>query len=87
MWCSSSGTRDDLTPEHPMTITVLTHKIHPLGGYYLAQQDDGSYLAGRSPDSARTFENAQAVFDWFHEFAMDGSHWAWNICYEIEDYL
>lgn len=68
-----------------MPNTLIASKNHPLGGFFLAQCADGSFLAGKSEDTARTFASARAVYDFYHSAAAEGSHTAWNICYHIED--
>lgn len=70
-----------------LVFSVLLHKTHPLGGCFLARLDDGRFLAGRDETSAKVFEDARAVHEHFHPLAQRGSHWAWNLCYAVEDHI
>lgn len=70
-----------------MTIEVLINHKNPIGACYLARTEDGVFLAGRSADCAKQYPDAQAVVDTFKPFADQGAHWAWNLCYFIEDYV
>ncbi len=70
-----------------MDQTVIGSKEHPLGGFYLAKRADGVWLAGRTPDTAREFVSASAAYDWFHPQAVSGVHWAWNLCYLLEEHV
>jgi hypothetical protein len=68
------------------TVAVLAHHTHPLGACYLARQGQ-LFLAGRTPETARTYPNAQAIIDAYRDQAEAGTHWAWNLCYLAEDHL
>lgn len=68
-----------------MEAKIIGQKHHPLGGFYVAQLADGRLLAGRSSQQARVFADAQAVYDHHHPIALTGAHWAWNICYLVQD--
>lgn len=70
-----------------MSYLVLAQSHHPLGGFFLAQQDDSTLLAGRDEASARPYADAQALYDNMYEFAMRGHHWAWNLCYEAQTFV
>ncbi len=69
-----------------MTLEVLIQHAHPLGACYLAR-DGQAYLAGRSPESAKRFPDARAVYDAYRPWADEGLHWAWNLCYFVEDHI
>jgi len=66
-------------------IKIVSQSAHPLGGHFLALRPDGQWLAGKDEARARPFDSAQAVVDAFHPLALAGAHWAWNICYAVED--
>lgn len=70
-----------------MHCTIIGHKTHPLGGFYLAHCADGAWLAGTSEASARKFGSAQVAYDTFKPLSAEGCHWAWNLCYLLEDHL
>lgn len=65
-------------------IYVIAQKSHPIGGFYLARLSDGTFRAGRTDDSARCYPSFQNLYDTMRSLARNGSHWAWNICYELE---
>ncbi len=68
-----------------MTVQVLEYKQHPLGGFYLALDGAGRVFAGRTAERTQTFATARAAYDHFLGWALAGEHWAWNLCYGLQD--
>jgi hypothetical protein len=68
-----------------MIDSIIEEKTHPLGGFYLARAYDGRLVAGRDRRTAARFQTAEAVYEAFLPFVEEGAHWAWNICYAVED--
>jgi hypothetical protein len=67
-----------------MSYALLAHSSHPLGGFFLARLPDSTFLAGQDEASARVYESARCLYDSMYPLAINGHHWAWNLCYEIE---
>lgn len=66
---------------------ILAQRDHPLGGFFLARLPDGKFEAGRTENTASRYPSLQAVYDTMYQLASNGSHWAWNICYEVESLI
>ena len=43
--------------------------------------------AGREKEKALTFASLRLAYEFHRPFADEGQHWAWNICYALEDSL
>ncbi len=66
---------------------VLLDKPSPVtGASYVEQLPTGEILAGRRKETTTKFANARAAYEHYLPLA-DGHHWAWNICYTLEDCL
>lgn len=58
------------------------------GGSYVELFDDGRVKAGQHESTATLFDSADQAYTHFRPMAVGSSgHWAWNICYILEDYL
>lgn len=67
---------------------VLIEKKHASGGSYVELLDHGRVKAGQYEATAKMFESADAAYTHFRPMAVGAhGHWAWNICYVLEDHI
>lgn len=67
---------------------ILLNKMTKNHGSYVEVFGDGKVKAGEYESSAQVFDTADAAYAYFRPMATGTSgHWAWNICYILEDYL
>jgi hypothetical protein len=70
-----------------MPYTLIAHSSHPLGGFFLARLPDATFLAGQDEANARVYASPRHLYDSMYPLALNGHHWAWNLCYEIESFV
>lgn len=67
---------------------ILLNKMTKNHGSYVEVFGDGKVKAGEYESSAQMFDTADAAYAYFRPMATGTSgHWAWHICYILEDYL
>lgn len=67
---------------------ILLDKKHKNTGTYVELFDDGRVKAGQYEASARLFDSVDQAYSYYRPMAVGThGHWAWNICYILEDYL
>lgn len=72
------------------TITgrILLNNKSPVGGGFVELFDDGTVRAGQYETTKRKFGSTDEAYAHFRPMAVGiGGHWAWNICYVLEDYM
>ena len=65
---------------------ILDNKSH-YGKSFIGILADGRFKVGQSEQHADIYADAQQAYDHYRPYAAEGMHWAWNICYMLEDYL